>query len=142
MLSESDLERLVARLKQEEGFRAFPYTDTTGNLTIGYGTNLTAGISPLQADALLRVAISEINTELQRYSWFTGLDTLRQLVLLDMAYNMGVANLLGFQEMIQAIEMKNFSAAADQMLNSLWARQVGERAIRLAEVMRTGQWNE
>ncbi len=55
-----------------------------------------------------------------------------------MAFNLGMAGLLKFQKMITAIGCMDYGGAADEMLDSRWARQVGRRAQRLAEMMRTG----
>ena len=45
---------LIEYLKQEEGFRSKPYKDSEGVLTIGYGLNLSEGITRAEAEWLLR----------------------------------------------------------------------------------------
>lgn len=140
MITSADFDALVERLKEEEGFRATPYRDPRGFLTVGYGTNLEAGITRRQAEDLLRDALVDLEDELITYPWFMSLPDARQMVILDMAYNMGVGGVLTFQHMIEALQAGNWNAAAQHMLNSEWAVQVGERAQRLARIMRTGIW--
>lgn len=65
-------------------------------------------------------------------------DQVRCFVLINMAFNMGIAGLLKFKNMLAAIEACNYPLAAAEMSTSLWARQVKGRAVELAEQMRTG----
>jgi lysozyme len=68
------------------------------------------------------------------------LDEIRQRVIIDMAFNMGVPRLNKFKKMWKAIEEENFEEAKIQMLDSRWASQVGNRAVRLSNAMETGEW--
>jgi lysozyme len=61
----------------------------------------------------------------------------RQAVILDMAYNLGISGVLMFKKMWAEIGRAYFRAAADEMLDSKWAKQVGDRADRLASIMAT-----
>lgn len=128
-------------LKQQEGFRSHIYEDTVGVPTIGYGTNLKDGITEAQASLLARCEVTTNRMKLLEYDWFLILDSVRQDVIENMAYNMGIDGVLGFHMMINAIERMDWEAAADQMLNSEWAGQVGQRAVALAAFMRTGKIN-
>ena len=87
----------------------------------------------------MRNDIATVTTQLQKYDWYINTDPIRQKVLIDMAVNLGVGGLLQFRRMIAAIELGDYGAAADQMLDSRWAEQVKTRADRLAEMMRTGE---
>ena len=123
-----------------EGLRLKPYRCTAGKLTIGVGRNLDdKGISKEEALFLLRNDIATVTTQLQKYDWYINADPIRQKVLVDMAYNLGVGGLLKFRKMIAALERGDYEGAADQMLDSRWAEQVGYRAVRLAEMMRSGR---
>lgn len=77
--------------------------------------------------------------DLKEYYWFTTLDDIRQKVVIDMAFNLGVNGVLSFKNMIQALKEKDYDKAAEEMLDSLWAEQVGNRADRLAKMMRTDE---
>ncbi|MGM0411280.1 MAG: glycoside hydrolase family protein [Bacillota bacterium] len=134
------MKSIVEQLELHEGFRSDPYKDTEGYLTIGYGRNLDAkGISREEAAHLLENDIKEVVKDLKKHYWFTTLDKIRQKVIIDMAFNLGVNGLLSFKKMIQALKEKNYDKTADEMLDSLWAEQVGNRADRLARMMRTGE---
>ena len=130
---------IVEQLKLHEGFRKYPYEDTEGYLTIGYGHNLDANGLPKDiCEELLKRKIDETKTKLEKYSWFNKLNDVRKKVLVDMGVNMGIGGLMTFKKMIKAIKKDNFEKAADEMLDSRWSNQVGSRANRLAKMMRTG----
>ena len=131
---------LEDQLILHEGLKLKPYRCTAGKLTIGVGRNLDdKGISHDEAMYMLVNDIDDVRNALERYEWYTKLDAVRQKVMIDMAYNLGMAGLLKFRKMIAALELGDYQAAADQMLDSRWARQVKTRADRLAEMMRTGE---
>jgi lysozyme len=132
--------KLESLLVQEEGFKKFPYQDTTGNLTIGVGRNLsTIGISEDEAIFLLENDIIACEREIWRACpWYASLDNPRKMVIIDMCFNMGIQKLLEFRNMLGALESKDYISAAKEMLNSKWANQVGSRAQRLALTMETG----
>jgi lysozyme len=135
---------LREQLIRDEGKHLTPYRDTLGLLTIGVGHNLDAhGISEEVCDLLLTEDIARTLGGLRaRLGWYADLAEPRRAVLENMAFNMGVGGLLGFRKMLAAIQAGAWSKAADEMLDSDWARQVGDRAKRLAEQMRSGTWIE
>jgi lysozyme len=141
MTSEMFLQ-LSSRLKREEGFRQFPYQDSLGILTIGYGRNLVSrGISEEEASFLLSKDVKMCEKQLDgALPWTRTLDEARRAVLVDMCFNIGLKSLLGFKNTLEAIRGANWEKAAKGMLSSLWAKQVGSRAQELAEIMRTGTW--
>ena len=132
--------RLTEMLIRHEGVRYKPYRCTAGKLTIGVGRNLEdVGISEDEAIFLLKNDIARVGRELEgALSFWSNLSLDRQLVLLDMCFNLGLAGLLGFKRMLAAVESVNYEKAADEMLDSKWARQVGSRSTELAEMMRGG----
>jgi lysozyme len=122
-----------------EGLRLKPYRCTENKLTIGVGRNIEErGITATEAMFLLKNDIEAVEKELSRFDWFTKQDEIRRRVLIDMGF-MGVPRLLGFKKMIQALVADDYEKAAAEMLDSKWSRQVGGRAVRLAEMMRTGK---
>lgn len=131
------------RLLRSEGFRESAYQDTQGMWTIGIGRMIDsrAGgkITPAEALFLLSNDMDTAERELdENLGWWRVLDPIRASVLLEMAFNLGLPKLLKFTNTLEAVQSKRWDDAARGMLDSLWADQVGERAVRLAEMMRTG----
>lgn len=127
-------------LMRDEGLRLKPYRCTAGKLTIGVGRNLDdVGISRDEAYLLLENDIARAHADANRaFPWYGALDEVRQGVVLNMVFNLGLTRFSQFHQTIQFIQRGEYAAAADQMLKSLWARQVGARATRLARQMREG----
>lgn len=133
-------QQLKNLLTTHEAYKQFPYVDTTGHLTIGIGRNLTnRGVSLSEALQLLNDDIDYFSQKLTSFlKFYDTLNEPRQMVLVDMCFNLGVQGLLNFTHMMLALEATDFERAADEMLNSIWASQVGDRAKMLAQIMRTG----
>lgn len=134
--------RLLEMLIRHEGVRNKPYRDSTGNLTIGVGHNLDVkGISQAAIDQILKDDITDTRRGLSSiFSWFNSLDPVRQDVLVDMAFNLGVGGVLAFRKMLAAVKAGEWAIAADEMLDSKWAIQVGNRAKELAQMMEEGSY--
>lgn len=143
MTSTEDRARLTAQLTRHEGLRLKPYRDTVGKLTVGIGRNLDdVGIFAHEATYLLSGDIDRaIRGLTARYpEWFPALDPVRQSVLVNMAFNMGLTTLASFRRTLDCVARGQYGEASDAMLQSKWAEQVGQRAVELAAQMRTGQW--
>lgn len=125
-----------------EGVRLKPYRCTAGKLTIGVGRNLDdCGISADETSFMLDNDIKRCTKELTaEFHWFSRLGEVRQAVLIDMCFNLGISRLLGFKNTLAMIEQGRYEDASNGMLESLWAKQVKGRSVRLSEMMRTGQW--
>jgi len=134
-----DKTKLAEQLKKHEGLRLKPYTDTVGKLTLGIGRNLEdKGITEQEALFMLNNDVNYFYTNLKKIlPWIARLDDARQNVLVNMAFNLGVAGLMSFKNTLRLIESGHYIAAASAMLDSKWAKQVGYRAEELAEQMRT-----
>jgi len=132
-----DLEALRAELEHDEGYRAKPYEDSEGILTIGIGHNLAENGLPREIIMeLLDRGIDQAEEALDKIwpAWRT-LDADRQRVLLNMAFNLGETRLRGFRRMWAALEAGDYETAGAEMKDSQWYRQVGPRAVRLIERM-------
>lgn len=128
-------------LTLDEGIRLHPYKDTVGKTTIGIGRNLDdVGISRDEAQFLLdndiKAALEALDTLLP---WWRGMSDVRQHVLVNLCFNMGISKLMGFKLALAAMEAGSYDEAANQMLNSAWYGQVGARAVRLVSLMRNGK---
>lgn len=132
---------VAAELVRDEGWREELYEDHLGYLTIGYGFLVDprkGGKLPRPvADFWLRWEVGRRREELERaLPWFAGLPTGVQIALLNMAYQLGVPGLLKFRRMLAALEMGRREEAAEEALDSLWARQTPGRAQRVAAAIR------
>ena len=126
--------RVAEQLLVDEGLRLKPYRCTAGKLTIGVGRNLEdKGISAAEALGLLDNDIDEFWKELTSLlPWVLTAPEAVQEVLLNMAFNLGVPGLLKFKETLRLLQSGGYSLAAQAMLDSKWAKQVGPRAERLS----------
>lgn len=132
--------RLRAMLIRDEGRRLKPYRDTVGKLTIGVGRNLDdVGLHADEVDLLLENDVREREESLSRFPWYLAMDEVRRAAILDLSF-MGIPRLLGFHRMVTALDQQDWERAARELLDSVYATQVGARAERLAKQLRTGQW--
>jgi lysozyme len=142
--------RLESRICLDEGFRAEPYLDTVNVPTIGYGTTRILGRpvqltdSPIEepiARQLLRqdlfVACMDAQSVIPH---FDRMNSVRQEVMVNMAYNIGKGRLAGFSKMLTAAQGMDYERMAVEMKDSKWYEQVGARAERLCNAMREGFW--
>ena len=140
----SKLTQLERLLVHHEGMRLKPYTDTVGVLTIGIGRNLSqVGISEDEALFLMRNDLTKLEDLLEgHFKFFNLLNAVRKMALVSMGFNLGFKGLLSFKKFLHALAEQDFENAAREMLESKWARQVGQRAIDLSEMIHTGEMPE
>jgi lysozyme len=135
----SYLDTLRLQLQFDEGVRSKPYTDTAGKVTIGVGRNLDdVGVGKDEIDLMLSNDIDRAEGIARRLiAAFDDLSDARKAVVCNLAFNLG-NRLAKFSDTLDAINDGRFEDAADAMLDSLWAKEVGARATRLALAMREG----
>jgi lysozyme len=139
---------LKKELIRDEGIRKMPYRDTTGHLTVGIGFNLSANPLPNsftfpldddEVEILYERSVKEVIGALNLYlPWWTKMDEVRQRVLVNMCFNLGIYKLLNFVTTLKYMRLAQYDKAAQAMENSVWYTQVKGRAVRLCEAMRTG----
>lgn len=141
-------------LKRHEGIRLKPYRCTAGKLTIGAGHNIDAkGLPPdIEAyledygqitnemvDILLDQDIEDTITDCKRlYPELESFTEPRQDALCDFVFNVGYKTASTFIKTNRAINAGQWDEAADLLLESRYARQVGKRANEIAEMLREG----
>jgi len=142
-----ELERsIVGMLKHDEGFSETPYIGSQGFWHIGFGFCLVPTKVPKMPEKVAQVWLVEIIKELSaqladshRGHIYRELNTDIKCAVLNMCYQMGVEGCLEFKNMWDCLERDDYEGAADQALDSLWARkQTPIRAERIATVIRTG----
>ena len=133
------IKEFTAHLIEFEGLRLKPYHCTSGKLTIGVGRNLDdRGITEDEAMILLANDIKIVQEELlDRWEWMSDLPPRAQMVVMDLAFNMGVPAISNFQNMLRDLKDSNWEGAAINLLDSRYAKQVGRRAIYNAHLLET-----
>jgi lysozyme len=144
-----NLDLLDAELRRDEGVRRNPYNDSRGIPTVGVGHNLQASPLPAgwtfpltddQVDDLLNHDVLVVGAALDlHFPWWRQLDEVRQRVIVNMCFNMGIGTLCTFKNTMHAMQTGDYLGAAAGMAASAWAGQVGNRATRLITAMRTGE---
>lgn len=149
-----DLERFYRRLAAKEACRPRVYDDATGksivpgSAVIGHptiGIGHACDVNDLSPDVIRQILREDVAAKVadcrSRLDFFDSLDSVRQEIVVEMAFNLGTAGLIdGFPKMMAALRRKDWSLAAAEMGNSLWASQVGKRATELISAMRSGTW--
>ena len=118
----------------DEGFSSEPYLDHLFNWTIGHGlTNITER----ESTAVVGMRLEDLEEQIKGHlHWFPALPEEIRNVLLNMAYQLGVAGLMGFSKTLAYINKGKFVDASEEMLDSKWARQTPNRAKRLSDRLR------
>jgi lysozyme len=147
------MQALEDQLTVDEGKRYKRYLDSRGIPTIGIGHNLNASPLPAgwtepltdaQVDQLFQQDIAGTLSRIAtRLPWVAQQPQAIQLALSDMGFNMGVGQagppatgLMGFHTFLGLVQAGNYSAAADDLVGTLWAKQVGNRATRIEAQIR------
>lgn len=132
--------QLSTQLHVDEGIRPRIYRDSVGKWTGGVGRNLSD--RPFSNDEIALMLANDIATaerDLDRaLPWWRAMSDARQQALCNMCFNLGIGRLLGFRKMLALLEAGDWAAAASEAIDSKWAGQVGERAIRIAQQYRKG----
>jgi len=151
-----DMTLMVKELRDDEGEKLSSYIDTEDYWTIGvghlidpkrganpapFGVDLRGG-KTITADQSAQLLMQDINSKMAQLDtqipWWRSLSEVRQRVIVNMAFNLGVIGLMGFKNMLAAVQSGNYVLAASAMKASRWASQVGARADRLAAMMVAG----
>ena len=135
---------LIEQLKRHEGIKLTPYKCTSDKLTIGVGRNLEdVGISEEEAEMLLQNDIQRAVSQLkERFPWTLELDEVRFAALINFTFNVGIGTVSKFVNAMALLKGKKYDMAADEFLNSRWAKQVGGRALELTDLIKTGEYVE
>lgn len=137
-----NLALLTESIKEHEGLRNKPYTDSVGKLTIGYGRNLSNnGISLDEANYMLANDIQQSIKEAQSQPWWLSVsgNDARERAMVEMAFNIGLPSLNGFVKALSALGRSDYYTAAAEFRNSKWAQQVGQRSVIITYMIENGK---
>ena len=134
-----DFDLLMQEMIRDEGVKYHAYRDPTGNWAIGVGHLTGKPVKSITKQQALNLLQDDLNTVCDgldaHLPWWRQLKKKRQHVLINMGFNLGVGGLLRFKKMLHAVKTGKFKIASRQMLIAKWARQVKDRARRLAVLM-------
>ena len=136
------MDKLKEQLIRHESLELKPYRCTSDKLTIGVGRNLEdVGITQDEAMYLLENDLKNVKSQiLKEYPWTSYLDEVRFAALTNFVFNVGIGTASKFVNAMGLLKDGSYDMAADEFLNSRWAKQVGQRAIDVTEQIRTGEW--
>ena len=137
--------QLIGMLKRHEGVRSHAYKCSENMITVGVGRNIDEngglGLSEEEIEYLLANDIKRVREELEdTYFWFAALNEARKDAMIDICLNLGLTRLRGFVKALEAMSREQFDIAADEFMDSRWANQVGNRALEVTEIIRTGDY--
>jgi len=143
--------KLIEELIMDEGYKYETYHDHLGFLTLGVGHLVLDSDpeikqpvgTPVSEERIKECLNNDIDTvcdELDRnMAWWRGLDGIRQRVLANMCFNLGYPRLSKFVKFIAAMQKGDWKTASEEMMDSKWATQVGNRAVRLQQMVIQGE---
>lgn len=128
------------QIKIDEGFSGTVYQCSAGANTIGYGRNLDQNpLTRVEAEFLLDNDLKKVAKQAQKFAFYQTLKPERRAVIINMIFNLGITRFNKFNKLINALFREDYEDAAKEMLDSRWANQVGARAVRLSNQMRSGE---
>lgn len=143
-----NFKKAVDLLHFEEGYKRHPYYCSEGYPTVGIGVKIGGKGTPLEvyqftvplsvAKEWCKEKVRWLDFELKKFDWYVGLNEDRKIIILSMAYQMGIFKVRRFERMIEAIEQEKWYDVRYEMLDSRWANQTPSRANRHAEAMLRG----
>ena len=144
------LDTLKAHLREAEGFSDRPYLCTANVWTLGYGHALPRTLTRQDvaemrwtrehAERILDEDVAKAIHDAASFSWWHTLDDVRQAVIVELVFNLGLTRLRGFRKMIAALQNREYQRASRELLDSKWRVQVGpRRSGRLARMLETGE---
>ena len=136
------MSKLIDTLRRHEGVKDTLYKCTSDKWTIGVGRNLEdVGLSEEEIDYLLENDIIRTKDLMDNYMpWHKDLDEVRQEALINFVFNVGIGTAMKFKNGMLSLEEGDYSSAAAHMLDSAWAKQVGDRAIEITQMIETGEY--
>ena len=132
------MKELVEKIKKHEGFVEHIYDDSLGNPTIGYGFAIKDLIldEDIAEEILVRKLERLKDNANRRFNWLRDMPFDVQEVVLNMCYQLGITGFSKFRKAISAMQENDWEEAADEMLDSLWAKQTPNRAKELSDIVR------
>ena len=144
-IKKKDMSKVLEMLRRHEGCETHAYSCTSNRMTIGCGRNIDPagglGLSDDEINFLLQNDINRVIAELtNEFAWFPELNECRRDAMINICFNMGLTRLRLFKLALGAMQNLDYSTAAAEFINSKWTKQVGNRAIEVALMIKTGNY--
>ena len=141
------MSKLLDMLIKHEGSEKYAYFCTSGKLTIGVGRNIDPfgglGLTEREIAYLLQNDVDRVEQELvTSLPRFQHMEWQRMDALVNICFNLGLPRFLKFKKALAAAEDQDWELCADEFMDSMWASQVGQRAVELTTLIRTGEYAE
>lgn len=136
-------------IRKHEGCEASPYPDQNGIMTCGIGHNLAAWPLPGEVYPMTQERIDAVfakdleratNDLVSNFPWYSSLDPVRQAVLVDMSFQLGITKLTAFKTFLGLVEAGNYQGAAADLMQTDLARETPIRASENADMLSSGLW--
>tara|TARA_R110001606_G_scaffold375581_1_gene533946 strand:+ start:47 stop:466 length:420 start_codon:yes stop_codon:yes gene_type:complete len=136
---------IIEMLRKHEGVETHAYKCTANKTTIGVGRNIDPnggiGLSDSEVNYLLSNDVKRVNQELlSAFSWYKTVAPARKDAMMDICFNIGLPRLKNFKKALAAMASGDYQTAAIEFLDSKWAKQVGQRAITVTDIIRSGEY--
>ena len=130
---------LLESINHHEGFVKHVYDDSLGIPTIGYGFAIKDLVleEDLCDEILLRKLRILGKSVIGKFPFFDSLPSDCKTVLMEMCYQLGVTGVSKFKKALKAMEDGDWEKAADEMLDSKWAKQTPNRAKEMSNIIRS-----
>ena len=140
-----NLDEVKERIKTHEGFVNYVYKDTLGKRTVGYGHLCTDNenwedgkcYDNAYLNDVFEIDFMEATKQTEKLIGNLVLEKEANEIILEMVFQLGKTGVSKFKKMWEALSGQDYNKAADEMLDSKWAKQTKNRAESLASIMRS-----
>jgi lysozyme len=142
-----DMDRLLASVKKHEGYRNKVYLDTLGKRTVGVGhlcvEDFWEDDKEYEEKFLMTILEHDLSdaikgaNDLLAENGCMDMDEIAEEIIIEMIFQLGKTGVSKFRNMWKALSALDYSTAAEQMLDSRWAKQTPNRANGMADIMRS-----
>ena len=155
-MDNSELNYIKARIKNNEGYKLLPYTlkynvKTYGDSVVavkenfqtgGYGHKILKGEKEPEGGYTREYWESVFEKDFEKAHngalklLGDNINPVAVGIVTEMVYQMGYNGVSKFKETLRLINNENYYEASDEMLDSNWAHQTPERALKLSKILR------
>ena len=142
-----NMDRLLESVKKHEGYRNKVYLDTLGKRTVGVGhlcvEDFWEDDKEYEEKFLMTILEHDLSdaikgaNDLMAENGCMDMNEKAHELIIEMVFQLGKTGVSKFRNMWKALSALDYSTAAEQMLDSRWAKQTPNRANGMADIMRS-----